>query len=260
MAIRQEHGQARRGRLIVLEGADGIGKTTLAQGLADAIYHDALDHDPADQDAGISTVASATAGGGAGARLVFVPRRQVSQTSPYSRTLMTQLATMLWHSGDAPDLPDGFWVTLQASWYSALRTTVVDPVLAAGHDVIMDGWWFKFFSKLLLQGWTQPDLDVIFGRVAGPDAVIVLTADLGALYDRRGDFQPREMGMHAGVSDYGRQAFVTYQHDGLKNLLAYADHHRWPVLDLDAAAPVTDTLDLLRPLIAALRRPEGEPQ
>ncbi|WP_431921099.1 hypothetical protein [Nonomuraea jabiensis] len=240
MAIRQ----AQRGRLIVLEGPDGIGKTTLAQALADATYQEATSTAPAPA---------------AGSRLVFVPRRQICQTSPYARTLMTHLATMLWHSGDSPDLPDAFWVTLQASWYSALRTTVVDPVLARGHDVIMDGWWFKFFSKLLLQGWTQADLDVIFGRVPGPDAVIVLTADLGALYDRGRDFQPREMGMHAGVGSYGRQAFITYQQDGLKNLLAYADQHRWPVLDLDAAAPVPDTLNRVRPLIAPLRRPEGEP-
>ncbi|MGW4412663.1 hypothetical protein ACWEJ6_52350 [Nonomuraea sp. NPDC004702] len=249
MAERRE----RPGRLIVLEGPDGIGKTTLAQNLADVTYENTVNLSAVDQVAGTVPVAAA------GARLVFVPRRQISQTSSYARALMTQLATMLWHSGDAPDLPDGFWVTLQASWYTALRTAVVDPVLAAGHDVIMDGWWFKFFSKLLLQGWTQPDLDVIFGRITGPDAVIVLTADLGALFDRRGAFQPREMGMHAGVSDYGRQAFIIYQHDGLKNLLAYADQHDWPVLDLDAAAPVADTVDLLRPLIAPLRRREGEP-
>ncbi|WP_433358788.1 hypothetical protein [Streptosporangium sp. CA-115845] len=257
MAERQKRKQARRGRLIVLEGPDGIGKTTLAQGLADTTYEDTVDQDTVDQDIAGQATGTAPAAA-AGPRLVFVPRRQISRTSPYARTLMTQLATMLWHSGDAPDLPDGFWVTLQASWYSALRTTVVDPVLDAGHDVIMDGWWFKFFSKLLLQGWAQSDLDVIFGRVTGPDAVIVLTADLGTLYDRREDFQPREMGMHAGVSDYGRQAFITYQHDGLKNLLAYADHHGWPVLDLDAAAPVADTLDQVRPLIAPLRRVKGE--
>ncbi|WP_216588310.1 hypothetical protein [Streptomyces brasiliscabiei] len=232
---------ADRGRLIALEGPDGIGKTTLAQALAGITYEQACTE------------------GASPFGLVFVPRRQISVTSPYAHQLMSQLATMLWHSGDSPDLPDGFWVTLQASWYTALRTMVLEPLLAAGHDVIMDGWWFKFFSKLLVQGWAQADLDVIFSRVPPPDGVIVLTADLGALYDRKQDFQPREMGMHAGVSDYGRTAFVTYQQNGLKNLLGYADHHRWSVVELDVTASLPDTVARLKPLVDQLLDTEGDP-
>jgi hypothetical protein len=61
--------------------------------------------------------------------LVFVSKRQVSGTSTYAATLMDQLASMLWHSGDAPDLPDSFWVGLQAAWCTAHAETVVGPLL-----------------------------------------------------------------------------------------------------------------------------------
>ena len=82
------------GRFLALEGSDGAGKSTLARHLADLTYEQAVhllihesDVDPAH-------------------RLVFVSRRQISATSPYSATLMDHIATMLWHSGDSPDLPD----------------------------------------------------------------------------------------------------------------------------------------------------------
>lgn len=221
-----------RGRLVVLEGPDGIGKTTLAEALADLTYEQACALGP-DPSHG----------------LVFVPRRQISATSSYAANVMGQLANVLWHSGDSPDLPDAFWVPLQAAWYAALRSTVLDPLLAAGHDVIMDGWWFKFFSKLRLQGYTDDTLDVIFERVEGPDAVILLTGDLGALFDRRDDFQPRELGMHAGLTDLGRDTFITYQRDGLRLLHGYAARFGWPVADLDVTAPVDDTLRVVAPLV-----------
>jgi hypothetical protein len=40
--------------------------------------------------------------------LVFVAHRQVSATLTHAATLMEHLSTMLWHSGDAPDLSDAF--------------------------------------------------------------------------------------------------------------------------------------------------------
>lgn len=98
---------------------------------------------------------------------------------------MTHLAPMLWHSGDEPDLPDSFWVGLQAAWFTAHAETVLQPLLSAGYDVIVDGWLYKFWSKLLIQGYTQRDLDIIFARVRMPDAVVLLTTDINSLFDRR---------------------------------------------------------------------------
>jgi|GEM_PF-5312990 len=224
-----------RGRLIALEGPDGIGKTTLARALADASYEQAC-----------------ALGSGEPGRLVFVPRRQVCGTSDYARTIMQKLSDVLWHSGDSPDLPAAFWVGLQAAWYNALRTAVLEPLLTSGHDVIIDGWWFKFFSKLRLQGYAQGDLDVVFGTVSQPDAVVLLAADLGALYDRRQDFEPRELGMHAGHIELNRSSFISYQQDGLRFLKGYAVQFGWPVLHLDPTQSVCDTLGLLAPTIGDL--------
>ncbi|MDQ3275468.1 MAG: hypothetical protein M3Q39_10685 [Actinomycetota bacterium] len=235
------------GRFIALEGTDGVGKTSLAGRLADISYETASAQlaEPAatiPPDMGVGT-------------LVFVPRRQISATSTYAATLMEHMSVMLWYSGDAPDLSDAFWVSLQAAWFTAHTETVVAPLLDAGFDVVVDGWLYKFFAKLLLQGFTERDLAVIFDRVRMPDAVLLLQADVGAVYDRRSDFRPAELGMHAGygdLDDLGRDTFVDYQTRTALNLQMLAGRHGWRTTHLDPDEPIPATAHRLAPIIAEL--------
>jgi thymidylate kinase len=238
------------GRFIVLEGADGVGKTSLAGLLADLSY-----------DAAITKLAQPNADdspdAGAGA-LAFVSRRQVSATSTYAAKLMEHLSTMLWHSGDAPDLSDAFWVSLQAAWFTAHTETVLQPLLDAGFDVVVDGWLYKFFAKLLIQGFTEPDLAMIFDRVRMPDAVVLLHANAGAVFDRRRDFRPAELGMHASygqMGDLGRDTFVDYQTKTALNLQKFADQYGWQTIQLDPEEPIPATAQRLAPIMAELRTP-----
>ncbi len=243
------------GRFIALEGTDGVGKTSLARQLADISYETTIV-----RLAQPTAHRSAEAGAGA---LAFVSRRQISATSTYAATLMEHLSTMLWHSGDAPDLSDAFWVSLQAAWFTAHSETVVGPLLDAGFDVVVDGWLYKFFAKLLLQGFTEPDLAVIFDRVRMPDAVILLHADAGAVYDRRQDFRPAELGMHAsygGLDDLGRDTFVDYQTRTARNLRAFAEQYGWYTAQLDPDEPILATARRLAPIMAEVRTlPEPAP-
>lgn len=236
------------GRFIALEGTDGVGKTSLARQLAD------LDYDTAVTELA-RPAAQGSAAVGAGA-LVFVSRRQISAISTYAATLMEHLSTMLWHSGDAPDLSDAFWVSLQAAWFTAHTETVLGPLLDAGFDVIVDGWLYKFFAKLLIQGFTESSLVVIFDRVRMPDAVVLLRADASAVFDRRRDFRPAELGMHANygeLGDLGRDTFVDYQTKTALNLQTFADRFGWHTVALDPDEPVPATARRLVPIIAEAR-------
>lgn len=246
------------GRFLALEGPDGVGKTTLAARVATCCYDDViatrpqLAPQPDFEDPCPPPMIDVLAPADGVPALVFVPRRQISATSPYAARLMRQLTTMLWHSGDAPDLSDAFWVGLQAAWFTAHGETVLAPLLESGHDVIVDGWIYKFCSKLLLQGHAQADLDVIFQRVRVPDAVVLLSADPAGLYDRGRQFRPAELGMHAGYGDLNRATFVDYQRAGLQYLHGYADTHGWSIVDLDTATTAEQSTAHLTAVITQL--------
>lgn len=219
------------GRFYVLEGIDGAGKTTLARHMATASL-----------DAG-------TPSGAPLGQLLFVSRRTVPSGDGFAANLMRQNANMLWHSGDATDLSAEFWVTLQASWFTAMTDAVLNPLLQAGYDIVMDGWMYKFWSKLLNQGYTQNDLLTIFRGARVPDHVVLLDPDVRAVYDRGRDFRPTELGMHVGYRELNRHSFIDYQARGLRNLHVLAARLGWSTLSISSEESVEATSARLRELL-----------
>lgn len=214
-------------KFIVVEGPDGAGKTTLAAAAAQALGEQGVVH---------------------------LTRRQISTASSYAARLMEPLATMLWHSGDAPDLPDSFWVHLQAAWFTAHATQVVAPAQAEVH-VLVDGWFYKLWSKLLLQGYPRAELDDLFTRVPRPDHVILLDVEPSLLWARKADrFRPAELGMHTGVplEQLGRETFLAYQGAALKNLRSLAAEQGWSVIEVPAGQSEQDTSARLAEHVAEL--------
>jgi len=228
------------GVFIAFEGPDGVGKTTLAATIAEQRYDDVV-------VAGHISAASDDA-------IVFVSRRQPSLTSPFAKRLMDHLSMMLWHCGDERDLSDSFWLAAQVAWFTAHTETVIGPLLAEGHTVLVDGWIYKFQAKLLLQGHSQSTLDTMFRSVREPDAVILLEGDAGHLYDRKAEFRDRELGMHAGYAQLNRETFVEYQTKAASNLRRYADRPSWHVFEVGIDEGPAATAARLAPLVADCAR------
>jgi len=221
---------------IVFEGTDGSGKTTLANAVAQAL-----------PERGLTPIA----------------RRQVATASPFAAGLMEHMATMLWHSGDATDLSDGFWAHLQAAWFTAHGEQVVAPALAK-RPVILDGWHYKLVSALLGQGWSREETDHLFARVRQPDHVVLLRVDPETLWERRsGRLRPTEMGMHAagGDAELGKASFLAYQQASLDRLSELAERHHWTVLDVPGDESAADTTQRAAAIVDALldgrSRPAG---
>lgn len=235
------------GQFIALEGTDGIGKTSLAMELADLGYDDAV--------AKLAEHEGEFPSGADDGALTFVSRRQISKTSNDAALLMQQVSTLLWHSGDTPDLSDAFWVPLQAAWFTAHTEAVLEPLLRAGFDVVVDGWIYKFFAKLLIQGFSETDLAVIFSRVRMPDQVLLLNGDIETIFDRRTDFRPAELGLYGGYSHLGRDTFVDYQTRTARNLQIFADRYGWTSIEVARDEELQATALRLAPVLNRLRSP-----
>lgn len=204
-------------KFIVLEGADGSGKTALAAAVARILADRGVQH---------------------------VSRRQTA-SSQFAGKLTEHLAEMLWNCGDATELPDTFWLHTQAAWFIAHATQVVAPALRHG-PVIVDGWYYKLWSKLLEQGYTRGELGEVFARVPRPDQVILLDVEPATLWRRRKDsFRPTELGMHAGYAAdvLGEDTFLEYQAKGMANFRAFAEEFGWQTLTVPTDQGEADTAE-----------------
>jgi thymidylate kinase len=220
--------------LIAVEGIDGSGKTSAARAAAALLA-----------DFGVE----------------FVSRRTIASSSPFVRRIMGLLSDILWNSGDSRELPAEFWISAQAAWFSALSEHGVRPKLDLGRTVLVDGWVYKFFARLELQGHDFARLARAFAGALRPDQVILLDVDVGTVIARGRQMRPTELGLHAGLDPCRETSFAAYQAKVLRNLQRYGSAFDWATLEVGAAEAEADTgARLAREVQSIMRRPAiGEP-
>lgn len=193
-----------RGQFLSVEGIDGAGKTTLCAALAAKFPVDLL---------------------------TVVDRKQVSDSSPYAARSMAHLRVLLWDLVDEGDFSHHYWVRLQATWFTAHYETVVEPRLARGVTVLVDGWYFKLWANLLNQGYPDGDLRALFSSVREPDSVILLDVEPSVAFHRKTDLRPAELGLYQGGENGDAFAgFCRYQGRARQRLLELAAARRWDVI------------------------------
>ena len=148
-----------QGKLISLEGLDGVGKTTCAKLLSQMLTTD-------------ENV------------FKYVNRKTVPVINEYIQLHMQHLYDILWGKGkvfsQAPDIaynglnPD-HWRHLMIAWYSAFEQLVILPMLKQGKCVITDGYIYKEIAKAI---YSRPDLktEQEFDFLYKPDMTFYLVA------------------------------------------------------------------------------------
>lgn len=183
-----------RGKLISLEGINGVGKTTCASIICERLNSEG--------------------------KCVYVNRKEIPQSNEYIKLHMEYLYAILWGKGKvfskAPNveyngLSREHWRHLMIAWYSAFEQHMIFPILDRGISIITDGYIYKEIVKAIYSA-GDFDTEKCFDFLFKPDIVFYLTAspeecmrdgananriESGAFVGTQGDFVKHQTKMKA---------------------------------------------------------------
>lgn len=207
-----------RSHLIVLEGIDGAGKTTLAPLVCERLRPPT-------------------------GRALPLVKKFAGYEDRYTRTHLRRLRQIIWDERKPRlDVMGGpHWALLVAAWYAVLekRTLAVSDA-----TLVSDGWYYRNIAKALEE---HDDLDevwmrALFAPVRAPDAVVLIDLDPGLALQRGRAFDPRESG---GRALGGPVDFITFQSRIRRRLLAMATSEHWIVVPVEAQHSAEALADLV---------------
>lgn len=178
-----------RGKLISLEGIDGVGKTTCATLLCKKLS--------------LKTACT------------YVNRKAIPTTNNYIKRHMEYLYAIMWGKGDvfskAPNIEyNGLnrrhWLYLMLSWYSAFEQHMILPKLERGISIITDGYIYKEIVKAIYSSGNF-ETEKEFDFLKKPDVVFYLSASPKECV--RADSNTNRIESGAFVKKYSD--FVTHQ-------------------------------------------------
>ncbi|GHB75614.1 hypothetical protein GCM10010347_52510 [Streptomyces cirratus] len=215
--------------LIVLEGIDGSGKTTVARLVADAL----------------APGGTAPAG-----------KKHIGAADPATEARAAVLRDLIWSSPEEQGDTYGaaHWILLIASWYAGLarlRPGLADP--DAESLTVMDGWYYRNIAKTLVRepldaGWVAS----LFAPVPEPALTVLLDVDPDVAWSRRDTFKETELGRWDGYTGPARESFRGYQSVVRRELLRMAAERDWLVLTPHPNDPPARTAAAVVAAVAAV--------
>jgi thymidylate kinase len=148
-----------RGKLISLEGIDGVGKTSCAPIICEKFSMD-------------------------GKKYLYINRKAIPSSNEYIKLHMEYLYAILWGDGavcsKAPNvafngLNREHWRHLMIAWYCAFEQHMILPLLEEGISIITDGYVYKEIVKAI-HSTGDLDTEKQFDFLYKPDIVFYLTA------------------------------------------------------------------------------------
>lgn len=221
----------RTGKVIVLEGIDGTGKSTIARRITERMRDGSVVH---------------------------TTYKDIAPTPPELETAMQQLKAILWPATQhhLKILPSQYRVLLHAAWVNLVSEGVVAPHLANSKSVVFDGWCYKLMARFLVDGYSRDYVETVFSHVTKPDHVIVLQIDARSVWTRAMQtgrkFSPVEMGLYQGHATLGEDTYVSYQSRTHDALLLLARDSAGDVIVVDANRAIDETTDEIEHIMRGL--------
>ena len=197
------------GKLIVLEGIDGAGKTTIANRLALKLSEN--------YDA------------------VFLDKKSIDCSSNYVRKFMENIKKSLWQSkinDPVEKIDEETWLYLHVLWYRLMQEHVIKEKLGKHDYVILDGWIYKFWARHYCNG----DFDFeysenILKRLRQADRVFLLDVSPEESYVRKKEIKRSELGAHGMIEGKDKkEQFINYQEKMRGEYLKFADEYSFEII------------------------------
>ncbi|CUX55204.1 thymidylate kinase [Clostridium sp. C105KSO15] len=175
-------------KLIIIEGIDGSGKTTIAQELSRTLK----------------------------GRSIYLDKKSIDASTPFQRSFMSKIKQILWESSledPISEIDEEAWLYLHILWYHLVQENVLKPKIDQYDYIIMDGWYYKFLARHIV----NKKIDVSLAkelslRLVSGDMVFLLEVDPEVCYERKKSVKPSECGAHMDKdADCTKNSFYKYQ-------------------------------------------------
>lgn len=177
------------GKLIILEGIDACGKTTVSTVLAKLLCDKNF-------------------------RAISINKHFDQYEDPNQNKFSKGLKSLIWHDYDDSFITTQGCLYKFSLWYVFLLHNYIIPLLNDYDFIIIDGWFYKIYARLLL----KHDIDVdianpILSSLTVGDIIFLFDLDPNVAYTRRNNFTISELGLMEDQTDAQdkKKSFIEYQ-------------------------------------------------
>lgn len=201
---------------VAFEGIDGAGKSSVSNVLYEMLTE-------------------------AGIPCLYVRKKSVSARDEYLQSHIERVRTLIWgypHESPIENLGDGHWLHLMASWFYLVEVLEIEPAIAKGELVIIEGWTAKFIARYAMKSQERHTQAADAMRdLRRPDVTFFLNVKPEIAARRKGQFTPSECGALDNPVSVSADSFVTYQTGIAEILKGFSDDDGWTEVGIDNEPP-----------------------